>query len=103
MIDLIARYMKIKYYTKRVHILSLRIIYRIVLVVNFFELLKLNFFALLLLYVTWCMMWRLYMAYVSCKQHLEIFSEVSNLQFHGHHLYFRKDFQMLLAVKGGEL
>ena len=24
------------------------------------------------------------------------------MQFHGHHLYFIKDFQMLLAVKGGE-
>ena len=71
--------------------------------VNFFEFLKLIFFALLLLYVTWCTMWRLYMAYVCCKQHLEISSEESNLQFHGHHLYFRKDFQMLFAVNGGEL
>ena len=27
----------------------------------------------------------------------------SNLQFHGHHSYFRKDFQMLLAHKKGEI
>ena len=26
-----------------------------------------------------------------------------NLQFHGHHSYFRKDFQMLLAVKIGHV
>ena len=26
-----------------------------------------------------------------------------NLQFHGHHSYFRKDFQMLLADKKGEI
>ena len=28
---------------------------------------------------------------------------ISKLQFHGHHSYFRKDFQMLLAVKKGEI
>ena len=27
---------------------------------------------------------------------------VKKLQFHGHHSYFRKDFQMLLANKKGE-
>ena len=39
---------------------------RMVLVVNFLVFIKLSFFALLLLYVTWCTMWTLYMAYVSC-------------------------------------
>ena len=51
------------------------------------------------------------MAYVSCKQHLEISSEVRvmpvklhfEVQFHRHHSYFRKDFQVLLAVKEGEI
>ena len=28
---------------------------------------------------------------------------VLELQFHGHHSYFRKDFQMLLAHKEGEI
>ena len=46
-----------------------------VLVVMFFDFLN-DFLALLLQYMTWCTMWRLYMAYVSCKQHLEIFSEI---------------------------
>ena len=36
------------------------------LVVNLFVFLKLIFVALLLLYVTRCTMWRLYIAYVSC-------------------------------------
>ena len=50
-----------------------------VLVVNIFVFFNLNFFAFLLLYVTWCKI----------------------LQFHGHHSYFRKDFQMLLAANIG--
>ena len=37
-----------------------------VLVVSFFYFLKLLLFALLLIYVTQCMMWRLYIAYVKC-------------------------------------
>ena len=41
-----------------------------VLVVNVFKILL--FFALLLLYATWCMMWRLNMDFVSCKQLLKI-------------------------------
>ena len=39
---------------------------RIVLVVILFVFLRSNVFALLLQYVTWCTMWRLYMASVSC-------------------------------------
>ena len=30
-------------------------------------------------------------------------SDARELQFHGHHPYFRKDFQMLLAVKEVEI
>ena len=41
-----------------------------------FTIVKLVSFALLLLYVTFCTMWRLYMAYVTCQHHLEIFSEM---------------------------
>ena len=68
---------------------------------QFFGIFEINFFALFLLYLTWCTMWRLYMAFVSSKQHLEIFSEnmrdaceTANCKFHS---------QMLFAVKGGEL
>ena len=28
---------------------------------------------------------------------------ICSLQFHGHHSYFRKDFQIVLSVKGGEV
>ena len=42
---------------------------------------KLNLFAFVLLYVTWC----------------------TKLQFHGHHSYFRKYFQMLLAANIGHI
>ena len=53
-----------------------------------------------------CMIWSLYYTFPSCLQHLEIFSEIlvmpvkrqCNLQFHGHHSYFRKYFKILLAV-----
>ena len=67
----------------------------------------LPFFAFLLLLVTECMMWKLYMTYVNSLQHLEIFTEIqamplklqiawnSTLQFQGHHSYFRKYFQNL--------
>ena len=37
---------------------------------------KLNLFALMLLCVIQCMMWRLYFAFVNCLQHLEILSEI---------------------------
>ena len=44
---------------------------------------------------------------LKCYQHLEIFSEIwvmpCYLQFHGHHSNFRKDFQMLVAAKEGEI
>ena len=47
-----------------------------------------NFFsALMLLYVTQCTIWRLYMACVNCEQ-----------QFPGQHSYFRPDFQLLLSL-----
>ena len=49
---------------------------RVVLVVISFEFLKLYLFDLLLLYVTWCMMWRLQFTSLNCKQHLEIFFEI---------------------------
>ena len=37
---------------------------------------KLNLFALMLLCVTQCTMWRLYFTFVNCLQHLEILSEI---------------------------
>ena len=37
---------------------------------------KFNLFALILLCVTQCTMWRLYFAFVNCLQHLEILSEI---------------------------
>ena len=37
---------------------------------------KLNLFALMLLCVTQCTMWRLYFAFVNCLKHLEILSEI---------------------------
>ena len=46
---------------------------------NFYVFLRLLFFAVLLLY------------------------ETCNLQFLGHHSYFKKDFQMLLTHKKGEI
>ena len=51
----------------------------------------------------------LYMAYVSCKQHLEIFlekmsdaRETANCSFTGITHISERDFQMLFAVKGDE-
>ena len=49
---------------------------KMVLVDNFFEFFKLLFFYLLLIYTIKYTMWRLYMAFLSCYQHLEIFSEI---------------------------
>ena len=49
------------------------------------------------------------MAYFNYLQHLDIFLKYElclcscTLQFHGHHSYIRKDFQMLLAVKEEEI
>ena len=86
-----------------------------VLVVNFSVILKFTFFCFFVAICDLDTMGRLYMAFVSCLQHLEIFSEIEvipvklqfavpmKLQFHGHLSYFRKDFQMLLAVKEGEI
>ena len=46
--------------------------------VSFFRIFEIKFFlALVLLYVTWCTIWGLYMSYVSYEQHLVIFSEIS--------------------------
>ena len=49
---------------------------RMVLVDNFLDFLELNLFAYLLLHLTLCTMWRLYFTFLSCYQHLEIFSEI---------------------------
>ena len=46
---------------------------RVISVVNFFVLLRLLYFALLLLYVTYCALWKPYFAFLMCYQHLEIF------------------------------
>ena len=40
------------------------------------DFIKLNLFALMLLCVTQCTMWRQYFAFVNCLQHLEILSEI---------------------------
>ena len=78
---------------------------RMVLVVNFFVFLKLFLFFLhfllrVLLHLTSCTMCRLYMAYVHLYNN--IWKSILKLQFNGHHSYFRKDCQMLLAVKEDE-
>ena len=33
----------------------------------------------------------------------KVLTAPGDLQFHGHHSYFRKDFQMMLAHKKGEI
>ena len=43
---------------------------------NFFVFLRLLVFAVLLLYVTLCTMWKLYFTFLMCLQHLEIFYEI---------------------------
>ena len=42
----------------------------------FFSYFDIKCFALLLLYVTWCTMLRLYFPFLNCNQHLENFTEI---------------------------
>ena len=65
---------------------------RMVLVVNFFEFLNFFFFACDLVQ---------YMQAIFHFPYVQTASGNLKLQFHGYHLYFRKDFQMLLAFNLG--
>ena len=49
------------------------------------------------------MMWRLHTAMLIANSICKSFLKYETFTFHEHHSYFRKDFQMLLAVKEGEI